>query len=354
MSAFSEYYLMWVLFALLALLMSALLLTLVPKKQVAIPVSLLSIALIFGMYLQLGGYIGLRDQYSFKAIDQTLFSLHQQSQLSKSQVIEAFQKLELNLPDSEKSWERLADIYQNLNLYAQAVDAYEHALSHKPAYPAYLIQQAYCQVMLADGKVEAQALAKIERVLQEISDHKGALNVLALYAYQQGDFARAIEVWEQILTSAQDVTDEEKGAILQVKAQALQKLGRTETSSTQQHLHLSLTVKLAAHLQQRFQPGQTLFVILKSQSGNPIPIAVKKAEIRSLPLHVTLTDADIMMQGEQLPELKNLKVIARISMSGLPTPTSGDLQGELLIDKLDLNDKSRQLEMQLEMNELLS
>lgn len=291
------------------------------------------ILLAFGIYLNLGYYTDLKDRYSFDDIDRTLMALHQESQLSKAQVISSLETLEKKLPSSERTWARLADTYQALNLYEKAAHAYHQALQFHPNFEPYEMQHAYCQVMINDGKVDAKTLSVLKHILEKAPEHKGALNLLALHAYQQSDYVAAIRYWQRILTNPENLDAAEAAAIHQAIAKAQSFIGDV-LEKTVSDFKLDIELKLSQALKDKLAVGDALFIIAKDPAGGSIPVAVSKYTVQSFPMQVSLSDQNAMLKDRTLSGLKQIKLFARISKSGQPIAQKGDLEG--YTDTLDM------------------
>ena len=85
------------------------------------------------------------------------------------------------------------------------------------------------------------------------------------------------------------------------------------------HLALASAVKL---------PGATIvFLIVRSQGGGPMPLAVKRLTVADLPADVSLSDADAMVAGRSLRDAGTLELVARASVSGNVKAGPGDYEG---------------------------
>lgn len=281
---------------------------------------------VFGVYCRLGSYDLLKERYSLQAIEKTLISLHETPQLSKAHVISVFKNLETKLTTSEQVWVKLADIYQALHLYEQAVHAYEAALTYHPDFEPYKMQKIYCQVMVKEGKVDQKALSQLKQMLKEYPAHKGVLNLLALHAYQHENYSEALAYWQDILTKSENIIPSEKEAIIKAMDKTRRLLG---TLTPPHEFKLSIELDIAPELKHHLAEDDTVFVIAKHLSGDPMPVAVNKQRIGDFPMFVELTDNDIMLEGRLLSSLTDFKLIARVSKSGHALPQAGDLEGEL-------------------------
>ena len=77
-----------------------------------------------------------------------------------------------------------------------------------------------------------------------------------------------------------------------------------------------------------------IFVIVRRPDVPGPPVAVRRLVARDLPAQVTLTDADAMLPGTKLSDLVALEVVARASLSGSPTRTSGDIESAVVTTQL--------------------
>jgi cytochrome c-type biogenesis protein CcmH len=94
---------------------------------------------------------------------------------------------------------------------------------------------------------------------------------------------------------------------------------------------ISATVSVASELAGLVRPGALLFVFARDGDKPGPPIAVKRMPVPQLPFTTTLTDADAMVEGASLGKADQLKLVARISLSGNPIAEPGDLYGEALV-----------------------
>ena len=90
---------------------------------------------------------------------------------------------------------------------------------------------------------------------------------------------------------------------------------------------IHLLVTLAAPLRDKVPTGATLFVFVRSPQGGP-PLAVKRLA-PGFPQQVDLSAADSVMAGNHINPGQYVEVMARVSASGTPTASPGDLYGSL-------------------------
>ena len=88
-------------------------------------------------------------------------------------------------------------------------------------------------------------------------------------------------------------------------------------------------VKIAAALSARAKPDSTVFVFASEPDVRGPPLAVKRLHVSDLATPVSLSAEDSMVPGRTLRSGHPVRIAARISFSGQPTPSPGDLYGEL-------------------------
>ena len=60
-----------------------------------------------------------------------------------------------------------------------------------------------------------------------------------------------------------------------------------------------------------------------------MPLAAARVQVRDLPLEITLDDSLAMMPAMRISNFEQVTVGARVSRSGNPVASSGDLTGEV-------------------------
>jgi cytochrome c-type biogenesis protein CcmH len=80
------------------------------------------------------------------------------------------------------------------------------------------------------------------------------------------------------------------------------------------------------------KPETPLFVFAREPDSGGPPLAAKRLTSDAIGTQVQLSSADSMMPGRVLVAGKRVSITARVSFSGRPIPTAGDLYGELSYD----------------------
>jgi hypothetical protein len=92
-------------------------------------------------------------------------------------------------------------------------------------------------------------------------------------------------------------------------------------------LAVSGEVSLAPALRAKAGAGATLFIVAKSVDSPGAPVAVIRGTAGAWPFKFKLDDSQSMIPGRNLSSAGRVTIEARISQSGQPMPSAGDLRG---------------------------
>lgn len=81
----------------------------------------------------------------------------------------------------------------------------------------------------------------------------------------------------------------------------------------------------------RFGPNAALFIFARAQAGGP-PLAVLRQPASAIPGEFTLSNANTMIQGNSIDNYERLTLVARLSASGQPTESAGDVFASTIYD----------------------
>lgn len=173
-----------------------------------------------------------------------------------------------------------------------------------------------------------------------------ALNLLAMDAYEQKDYAKTIQYWQRLLAQIDPLSPQaqmlQKGITkasekLDVKdSKPSEQLAESITQNDEKaqdkkgiHVSVTLSEKLKS-----LDKNLPVFIFAKAASGPPIPLAVRKIQLKDLPITVELNDETAMMPSMRLSQFNKVIIGARVSLSGQPQAAKGDWQSDLpIIDR---------------------
>ena len=93
-----------------------------------------------------------------------------------------------------------------------------------------------------------------------------------------------------------------------------------------------MNIRIAPSLVGQAKPDALLFVFASEPGVRGPPLAAKRMHVSDIGAPIKLSAADAMIASRTLQAGQKVNITARISFSGQPTPTAGDLYGELTYD----------------------
>ncbi len=254
-----------------------------PATAAALAVGLLlPLAVVFG-YLQLGDRRALTAESVLQSDPKQLAAL----------VERLTAHIEKNPKDAD-GWSLLARAQSSLGRYGPAMQAYARALQLMPENRELLVE-----------------LVK-------------TLAIAGRAAFETRDYAGAINFWEQILPFAPPESEFAR-TVAESIAEAHQLGGSAPAAKAV--TALQGTVSLDPKLKEKVSPGDTVFVLARSEHGSKMPLAVVRTTVEKLPFAFTLDDSMAMSAGATISSHAKVVVVARISRSGNAAPQKGDVEG---------------------------
>jgi cytochrome c-type biogenesis protein CcmH len=92
---------------------------------------------------------------------------------------------------------------------------------------------------------------------------------------------------------------------------------------------VTVTINIAPALKSRLLSEAPLFVFAREPGSGGPPLAAKRLTSTAIGTQVHLSPADSMLPGRVLVSGQRVSIMARVSFSGQPRPSAGDLYGEL-------------------------
>ena len=226
-------------------------------------------------------------------------------------------------PDDVQAWLNLGRGYLRISQWPLARLSFEHAdrLSQGRNADA-LGGMAESMVLENNGEPTAASTALFDRALQIDPHSPAALFYSGVAQLNAGNLEAARARFSAL---------RELGPPPQVTAALDKQIAAIDAELARAHpdpataiqLHVSLDPALAS----RVPANAVLFVFVQAPGGGP-PLAAKRLAPQ-LPQDVTLSANDSMIAGRGLKPGQHVQVMARLSASGAPTASAGDLQGAL-------------------------
>ena len=166
---------------------------------------------------------------------------------------------------------------------------------------------------------------------------------MGMGAYRSGDFAGALVFLPKLReVHIARTGNSQSNAIKEIdQAIASAKMGGDQVVAAGGGIRVTVTV--TKELQAKIQSTDTIFIFARALNGPPMPLAVVRQAVGTLPLTVELNDKQSMIPEMTLSKFPSVVVNARISKSGTPQGASGDL--EAVAVPLTQNGKLQQVEL---------
>jgi cytochrome c-type biogenesis protein CcmH len=262
-------------------------------------------------------------------------------------------KLEQHLrdqPNDMKGWLMLGRSYVALNRFDDAIAAYDHAqqLDGSSAEAAMGVGEAMS--LRAGGDITPPAAQLFERALVLEPTNPKALLYGGFAAAVRGDRALARTRWQalkdlhpppqiaQMLDQRIAELGPPPGAGAGEAANAApagtsaSPAGTSTSAGGFGPAQVTVNISIAPNLKSRLLTEVPLFVFAREPGSQGPPLAAKRLTSAALGTQVLLSPADSMLPGRVLASGQRVSITARVSFSGQPVPSAGDLYGELSYD----------------------
>ncbi|MFZ9050908.1 MAG: tetratricopeptide repeat protein [Steroidobacteraceae bacterium] len=232
-------------------------------------------------------------------------------------------------PDDLDGWKLLGRTRAVTGNFSGAGEAFARALQLSGGDdPEAMVGYGEALVRQDASQFEGEAGRLFERALQRLPDDPRALWYGGVAAWRKQDFVQARTRWQRL---RQQGGEPEVMAFLDERlAEMDAMLGPSEPSGDLPG-GIRVLVELAPELAGAVTPDAMLFVLARKGERGP-PLAVQRRMASELPVEIVLTDRDAMLPGTSLTGVGALRVVARISSSGQPVASTGDLFGEVAYD----------------------
>jgi len=270
----------------------------------------------------------------------------QPNELDKQNLADFARVMQLRLqqqPNNTDGWYMLAMAFLQGELVDQAAIAFGHANRLAPERDDIALAYAQTLVFSQRGQLSPLSRQLLMQVLNKSPQHEGALLLMGMGAYRSGDFAGALVFLPKLReVHIARTGNSQSNAIKEIdQAIASAKMGGDQVVAAGGGIRVTVTV--TKELQAKIQSTDTIFIFARALNGPPMPLAVVRQAVGTLPLTVELNDKQSMMPEMTLSKFPSVVVNARISKSGTPQGASGDL--EAVAVPLTQNGKLQQVEL---------
>jgi len=311
------------------------------SSRSAIAIGLFIPVLVVGLYLLLGNSNGLDPA---KVVPQ-----EPEHEITEQQVIQMVANLAEKLktqPNNVEGWNMLARSYNAMGKYSDAVLAYQHLIQIEPKNADYLVSYADTLAVTQNKNLQGEPEKLIKRALELDPQNVRGLSLAGSAAFDRQDYADAVAYWKDIMKlvppdsetarntlgsigEAQSLMDNGGAGSVNNTAPAVLPGTSAPVTAPVAAARVTGTVDLAPGFRSGVTDQDTVYVFARADQGPPYPLAVKKVQVKDLPLHFVLDETMGVMPGASLAGHARVVVGARISRSGNATPQPGDVESSL-------------------------
>ena len=245
-------------------------------------------------------------------------------------------------------WRVLGRQYMMMSRPSEAIQAYERALylGRSDDIDMY-IDMFDAHLFINNGSMHGDAERIINAAYDIAPDNAMVLVRKGLVAFQKREYDQALTYMtqaKQALLANPDkhpgvspddierliVTMQQRrgGSAPQTETATQEEISTSETPQTPAAMtSIQIEVRLDPGLLESTQPTDVVFILATAVNGPRAPLAVKRIQVKDLPVSISLSDANAMVEGMNLSSFDQVKITARISKSGRPIAASGDMFG---------------------------
>lgn len=286
------------------------------KRMPAAFLSVLLPAAAFVLYLQVG------DPRAAATVAMGTPDIHANTGADVEDMVRRLEERLRETPDNLEGWIVLARSREVLEDFPAATAAYQRALELAVQQKTPSVLQARLYADMADamasargGALDKPVQAALNSALKLDAEQPKALALAGTAALREGDLAGARQYWQRLLKLLEPDSD--------MALRVQNDLARLEPGKQDKPpaevkavAGLTGTVRLDPALQDRVEPGDTVFIVARAAETGRMPVAVLRLTAAQLPAQFKLDDKNAMTPDMPLSRFDELMIEARISRSG--------------------------------------
>jgi cytochrome c-type biogenesis protein CcmH len=254
-------------------------------------------------------------------------------------------------PNDPAGWSKLGRSYLTLNRLDEAIVAYDHAHQLDPKNADAAMGLGEAMSLRAGGDITPQAAQLFEDALALAPANPKALLYGGFAAAVRGDRELARTRWQALknLNPPPQIMQMLDARIAELgppsgsssagatvgtapAGASASPAGTNASAGSLSEAEVTVNISIAPALKSRLVSEAPLFVFAREPGSRGPPLAAKRLTSTAIGTQVHLSPADSMLPGRALVKGQQVSITARVSFSGQPVPTAGDLYGELSYD----------------------
>ncbi len=158
------------------------------------------------------------------------------------------------------------------------------------------------------------------------------LEMLVLDALRRQDQQAFMSLWPQYAATPRGAAFAQElgqgagtaGGVAQGVTQAESPQSATVVEQSVEAVRIGIAVSASRDIEST--PDTPVFVLVRDLDRARPPLAVKRLRFADLPVRLSLSDADAMLESNRLSSARRVEVLARIAFSGDAVPAEGDIE----------------------------
>ncbi len=250
---------------------------------------------------------------------------------SVEMLVERFEEQAARQPGNPNVWASLFPLYRDMGRGREAIHALERLIEIEGRQPSLVANLAQIEFFMADRQLTPRVQSLVDETLELDSSQPTVLGVLGIAAFDRGDYEEAIDQWRRAIAG---MNDPGAGEALREGIQvAQQRLGVAPEAEAAvmgevQGAGIRVRVSLDEALEGRLGDDATVFVVARDMEGELPPLAVARLPASALPTEVVLDERSAMSADASLGQVREARLMVRVSATGEATPRVGDLFGD--------------------------
>ena len=218
----------------------------------------------------------------------------------------------------------LGEYYTAQNAHVRALEIYEQLLLEFPESAELLARAAQAEYLKGERQLTDRARRRAEAALAINPEQRSALGTLGMAAFEAGQYAQALQYWDQLLAFEAPGTPGYQ-MLTTIIAEARTRGGLADApavSSIEAEPSLSVGVTVTVAMPEGVTALGTVFVIARPSGGaQRMPTAAVRRSASELPFSVRLDDTS-SMAGQKISALSLIDVEVQLSETGQPGRTN--------------------------------
>jgi len=287
---------------------------------------LLLVALVVGLYQQLGGWEDVE-------IADALANLETAQPDDVMALIDRIEVRSEARPDNADYSLLLAEYFLSGNQPNQAARYFDRLIEAGATSPEILGKAAQAEFLSSGRILSVQARARAEQALAMDPMQSTALATLGMAAFEEADYAQAIEFWQRLRTLEAPGSPgyEMLGQVIERARQELAQSGQAPPVSSPESSDdvaeasdpgPGVAIEILQPAGEDIPEGAVIFVLARPEGAESgMPIAVVRRQVSAWPLSVRLDDST-SMAGQLLSGFSSVSIEVQISINGQPGRTN--------------------------------